>query len=68
MFRMGRNVFSVRLPQFSTCFHEPEVYQQCFLAWLQRQIESIDCPSSRCSNPIVYEDVLNYNPEDVFTW
>ncbi|KAF2126738.1 hypothetical protein P153DRAFT_406986 [Dothidotthia symphoricarpi CBS 119687] len=58
-------------PSLSACTHEPEVCQDCFLEWLELQIdsttwESIQCPSSDCSNQITHEDVLKYTPENVF--
>lgn len=59
-------------PSLSTCTHEPEVCQDCFVEWLRGQMESmswdsIGCPSSECNNQVTHQDVIKYAPEDMFT-
>ena len=58
-------------PSLSSCAHQAEVCQQCFLHWLDDQInktnlEQIQCPMSGCTNLITHDDVKIYAPSDVF--
>jgi hypothetical protein len=56
----------------SSCAHQAEVCQQCFLQWLNDKINSTDseqiqCPASGCKNAITHNDVRVYAPNEVFT-
>jgi hypothetical protein len=46
--------------------------QECFVQWLNQQMESttweqITCPSSECDTPVTHEVVQEYAPKEVFT-
>jgi hypothetical protein len=59
-------------PKLSSCTHTPDVCTDCFLGWLNSQLEStswekIQCPFSCCDRQITHEDVKTYAPNDLFT-
>lgn len=58
--------------KLTACTHQPDICKQCFLGWLNSQLDSttwenIQCPSSSCSQAVTHADVKAYASDDLFT-
>lgn len=57
-------------PSLMACEHIPDVCQECFIQWLDQQMqgsERASCPSSGCTNAITHDDVQRYASREMYT-
>lgn len=68
----GELTSRVKLARLSACKHESDVCKECFVGWLESQLDStcwekVQCPSNGCDQPITHGDVKKHASAELFT-